>query len=111
MNVFLGLGLPWVIGCAYWSAKHDLDYAVPPGSMSFSVIMFLACSLICFIILALRRVVVGGELGGEGPVRPVSAAILFFLWLIYVLFVSLESYEVIVIDIGDIPTKYNLPDD
>ena len=78
--------------------------------MSFSVIMFLACSVICFIILGLRRYCVGAELGGDGPVRPISAAILLLLWLIYILFVSLESYELITIEIGDVPTKYDLPD-
>lgn len=104
VNVFLGMGLPWAIATAYWKINHDLDYAVPPGSMSFSVIMFISCSMVCFLILGLRRCCVGGELGGEGCARPFSAVILFCLWLIYVVFVSLESYEVIVISIGDLPT-------
>ena len=55
VNVFLGLGLPWTIACIWWIANHDSDYAVPPGSMAFSVIMFLCCSVVCFIILLLRR--------------------------------------------------------
>jgi len=102
--VFLGLGLPWVIGCAYWMGEDGSpDYAVPPGSMSFSVIVFLGCSVICFTILGLRRAFVGGELGGHGPVRPLSAAIMFFLWILYITLVSLESYEVITVSIGDIP--------
>lgn len=103
VNVFLGLGLPWTIACIYWSSKHDSDYAVPPGSMAFSVIMFLSCSLVCFLVLLLRRLFLGGELGGSGPARPISAAILISLWFIYVLFVSLESYGVLEINIGDIP--------
>lgn len=103
VNVFLGLGLPWVIASIYWKVKHDSDYTVPPGSMSFSVIMFLSCAFICFIILGLRRVLIGGELGGEGLSRNISAGILAFLWFIYVLCVSLESYGVIVVEIGDVP--------
>lgn len=103
VNVFLGMGLPWLIACIYWKVSEDSDYYVPPGSMSFSVIMFLSCSMVCFLILGLRRCIIGGELGGEGCARPFSAVILFCLWLVYVVFVALESYEVIVIEIGDIP--------
>ena len=71
--------------------------------MTFSIIMFLACASVCFLILGLRRCFLGGELGGEPTTRNVSAALLIFLWVIYVFFVSLESYEIIIIDIGDIP--------
>lgn len=103
VNVFLGMGIPWIIATIYWKVNHDADYAVPPGSMSFSVIMFLSCSMVCFLVLGLRRVCIGGELGGDGLARPFSAFILFSLWLLYVVFVSLESYGVIVIEIGDVP--------
>ena len=103
VNVFLGMGLPWLIASIYWQSNYEMDYPVPPGSMSFSVIMFLSCSMICYLILVLRRICLGGELGGQGCARPFSAVILFSLWLIYVIFVSLESYEAIVIEIGDLP--------
>lgn len=108
VNVFLGMGLPWVIASIYWQVQHDSTYYVPPGSMSFSVVMFISTSLICFLILGLRRCCLGGELGGEGCSKNFSAVILFCLWLIYVVFVSLESYEVIKVKIGDVPPP---PDD
>ena len=57
VNVFLGLGLPWVIATIYWKAKHDKDYAVPAGSLVFSVFIFLIVAVICFMILIIRRVV------------------------------------------------------
>ena len=97
------MGLPWIIACAYWKNKAGTDYYVPPGSLSFSVIVFISCSLVCFLVLGLRRVFIGGELGGEGWARPISASILVGLWMIYILLVSLESYGVITVDIGDIP--------
>ena len=103
VNVFLGMGLPWLIASIWWKVKHDMDYVVPPGSMSFSVIMFISCSLMCFLVLGLRRCCIGGELGGSGPSRPFSAVLLFSLWLIYVVFVSLEAYSVIVVEIGNVP--------
>lgn len=103
VNVFLGMGLPWLIATIWWKVKHDADYVVPPGSMSFSVVMFISCSLLCFLILGLRRCCIGGELGGRGPSRPFSAFLLFSLWLIYVIFVSLEAYGIIVVEIGNVP--------
>lgn len=106
VNVFLGMGLPWVIATIWWRTQHDSDYAVPPGSMSFSVIVFLACSMACFLILALRRGCLGGELGGAPGwcgARSISAIMLFLLWILYVVFVSLEAYGVIVVEIGDVP--------
>ena len=103
VNVFLGLGIPWVFGCAYWLNETGADYYVPPGNMTFSIIMFLACASICFLVLGLRRCFLGGELGGHKSTKNLSAAILIFLWIVYIFFVSLESYEVITIDIADIP--------
>lgn len=103
VNVFLGMGLPWLIATIWWKVNHDSDYIVPPGSMSFSVVMFLTCSMICFLILGLRRAFIGGELGGTGYSKPFSAVILFCLWLIYIIFVSLEAYGVIKVKIGDVP--------
>ena len=103
VNVFLGMGLPWLIATIWWKVKHDADYVVPPGSMSFSVIMFISCSLVCFLILGLRRVCIGGELGGSGIIRPISAGILFLLWVIYVLCVAFEAYGIIVVEIGNVP--------
>jgi len=100
VNVFLGVGLPWVIGSMYWLLKYDSAYNVPAGSLAFSVIMFLSCSMGCFLILIIRRCAVGGELGGEGVQRPISAFIVFSLWLIYVLMCSLEAYEAIEVNIG-----------
>ena len=86
------MGLPWLIGTIYWDINHQADYAVPPGSLSFSVIVFLSFSVICFTILGLRRCFVGGELGGPGYARPLSAGLLYMLWVIFIVLVSLESY-------------------
>lgn len=103
VNVFLGMGLPWIIATVWWKVNHDADYVVPPGSMSFSVVMFLSCSMVCFFILGLRRACVGGELGGGTVTKTFSACILFSLWLIYVIFVSLEAYQVFKVTIGNVP--------
>lgn len=56
VNVFLGLGLPWVIATMYFSSnKGDEVYSVPSGSLATSVFIFLIVAIICFLILILRR--------------------------------------------------------
>lgn len=84
VNVFLGLGLPWAIATTYWKVKYDKDYQVPAGDLTFSVFVFLIVAIMCFIILIIRRVVVGGELGGPTLSKNISAFICVFLWFIYI---------------------------
>ena len=82
VNVFLGLGLPWVIAAIWskgyevpetWGAKDQFnfkarfgsdapkvgdflpDYYVPAGSLGFSVVVFVVCAVVCFITLIARR--------------------------------------------------------
>merc|ERR1712196_748559 len=119
VNVFLGLGLPWVIATLYWAttnggkptaewtAKYSKvniyseaelsmgGFAVPAGSLGFSVAVFCCCATTCFAILNFRRRTVGGELGGPKRLQNISAVALISLWFIYVLLSSLKAYEVI----------------
>ena len=55
VNVFLGLGLPWVIATIYYSSNEKGAYEVPSGPLIFSVVLFVAIALCCFIILGVRR--------------------------------------------------------
>jgi solute carrier family 8 (sodium/calcium exchanger) len=79
VNVFLGMGLPWVLAV---SLKGG-DYHVPKGDLVFSVLVFTACACVCFSLLLFRRWTVGGELGGPWFVKIVSSLICFGLWLVY----------------------------
>ncbi|MGK0368137.1 MAG: solute carrier family 8 (sodium/calcium exchanger) [Thermoproteota archaeon] len=54
VNVFLGLGLPWVTATLYYNAQGTV-YKVPSGELAFSVGMFLFTSVICIFILIFRR--------------------------------------------------------
>ena len=56
VNVFLGLGLPWVIASTYQENRGE-KYSTPAGDLAFSVGVFVCCSVACFIILGIRRVV------------------------------------------------------
>lgn len=94
VNVFVGLGLPWLISSVYQSNRNE-RFITPPGNLAFSVMLFLITSCVCFIILGLRRATLGGELGGPSGVKYLSSFILFLLWVIYVFFSSLRAYGVI----------------
>jgi len=83
VNVFLGLGLPWVIASTY-QFNRDAKYETPAGDLAYSVTVFTTCSVICFITLAIRRSVIGGELGGPRGSAYGSMVFLISLWLIYV---------------------------
>jgi len=88
VNVFLGLGLPWVIGSIY----HGGDYPFPKGDLELSVLVFTACALTCFAVLTWRRVYCEGELGGPPKAKKISAGILVSLWFIYVTCASMKAY-------------------
>lgn len=96
VNVFLGLGLPWVIAAIYESNNKEGNgkYYVPAGSLGFSVVVFVCVAIACIVTLVVRRCVVGGELGGSETGRKATAAFFVFLWLIYVVLVILQAYNI-----------------
>lgn len=92
VNVFLGIGIAWTIATIYHAAKGDY-FKVEAGSLGFSVTIFCVCAFVCIITMLLRRApAVGGELGGPVRLKYMTSALLFFLWLFYVMMSSLESY-------------------
>lgn len=94
VNVFLGLGLPWVIASCYKASKDDM-YKVKSTGLTFSVMLFLVTSITCIGVLLLRRRLYKGELGGPAGPKKISAAFMVFLWFIYIIFSALSSYEII----------------
>lgn len=101
VNVFLGLGLPWVIAVMFESGTPKEEkgyeastYFVPAGTLGFSVIVFCVCAVTCILILLLRRKIVGGELGGSQMGRTVSASVLCMLWFFYILMSILQAENV-----------------
>ena len=103
VNVFLGLGLPWMIAAIYWAsagpaateawhARYESEpwytpgmpvgFAVPAGALGFSVMVFSVCAVACLGVLVLRRAVIGYELGYA---HTTSTAVGFvLLWFFYI---------------------------
>jgi len=94
VNVFLGLGLPWLIA----SLHHYFNgstFQVKAGDLGFSVGLFTALSVVCLgLIVARRLLAVCGkaELGGPVVVKYVCGAFMIALWFIYVIVSSLKAY-------------------
>merc|ERR1712050_399705 len=111
VNVFLGLGLPWMIGAIKWVAEgptsewdrryrnkewakamakssEDAFLVVEAGNLAFSVLIFSTCAVACIVTLYVRRRLCGGELGGPRLAKIVTSGYLVVLWLLYVLLSS-----------------------
>ncbi|EDV48316.1 sodium/calcium exchanger 3 isoform X2 [Drosophila erecta] len=96
VNVFLGIGLAWTIAAVYHSS-HGLTFNVEPGTIGFAVALFCGEALIAIMLIMFRRwhKGIGAELGGPRNSKYISAAILVFLWVFYVVICILEAYDVI----------------
>ncbi|CAI5462644.1 unnamed protein product [Closterium sp. Yama58-4] len=65
VNVFVGLGLAWLIKAGYEKAVSGDSLFVPHlPNLEVSVIAFLCTTVVFVIIMGLRRNLAGGELGG-----------------------------------------------
>eukprot|EP00746_Dinoflagellata_sp_MGD_P168488 gnl/MRDRNA2_/MRDRNA2_99985_c0_seq1.p1 gnl/MRDRNA2_/MRDRNA2_99985_c0~~gnl/MRDRNA2_/MRDRNA2_99985_c0_seq1.p1 ORF type:complete len:849 (-),score=184.90 gnl/MRDRNA2_/MRDRNA2_99985_c0_seq1:9-2555(-) len=110
VNVFLGLGLPWMIGAFYWDSAGatadwkdtygsvlttdgsmniadrypDGGFIVKAGGLSFSVIVFTICAVTCLAWMVARRRIFGGELGGADVPKYATAGFFVSLWFLYV---------------------------
>lgn len=98
VNVFLGLGLPWLIAACYWKITADKSFHVPAESLGFSVTLYSACAVLCLLTLVARRqfkIFGNAELGGPTTSKYLTAAFFVLLWLTYIVISSLQAYGII----------------
>ncbi|XP_018013270.1 sodium/calcium exchanger 3 isoform X2 [Hyalella azteca] len=94
VNVFLGLGLPWLIAAVYHSVNKT-TFDVASGNLGFSVGLYTGLSVVCLGLIVLRRMLPyfgKAELGGPNVPKYLSGLFMISLWLIYVLLASLQTY-------------------
>ena len=106
VNVFLGIGVPWLMAGVYWSFTGPNEewigkYGGPPdylldkypqagfvvtgaGDLAFSVICFTFAAVVCLTVVRVRRVIFGGELGGPPDMKATSSFLLVMLWITYI---------------------------
>ncbi|XP_034407461.1 sodium/calcium exchanger 1b isoform X1 [Cyclopterus lumpus] len=92
VNVFLGIGVAWSIAAIYHNSKGE-EFRVDPGTLAFSVTLFTIFAFIAVgVLMYRRRPEIGGELGGPRTAKLMTCMLFFSLWLLYILFSSLEAY-------------------
>ncbi|XP_067370240.1 sodium/calcium exchanger 1b isoform X1 [Channa argus] len=92
VNVFLGIGVAWSIAAIYHNSRGE-EFKVDPGTLAFSVTLFTIFAFICIATLMYRRrPEIGGELGGPRTAKVLTTMLFVSLWLLYILFSSLEAY-------------------
>nr|XP_023399817.1 sodium/calcium exchanger 2 [Loxodonta africana] len=92
VNVFLGLGVAWSVAAVYWAAQGR-SFEVRTGTLAFSVTLFTVFAFVGIaVLLYRRRPHIGGELGGPRGPKLATTALFLGLWLLYILFASLEAY-------------------
>jgi Ca2+/Na+ antiporter len=101
VNVFLGLGIPYIMGSIYWALEGPSDewkerysdlinqypdggFVVRSGELGFSVVVFTGCAICCLSLLTFRRLKYGAELGGPRVAKTASSVVLFLLWSLYI---------------------------
>ncbi|XP_057276062.1 sodium/calcium exchanger 3 isoform X7 [Pezoporus wallicus] len=92
VNVFLGIGLAWSVAAIYWASQGQ-EFQVSAGTLAFSVTLFTIFAFICIsVLLYRRRPHLGGELGGPRGCKLATTFLFVSLWLLYILFATLEAY-------------------
>ncbi|XP_018086594.1 sodium/calcium exchanger 3 isoform X4 [Xenopus laevis] len=92
VNVFLGIGLAWSVAAIYWASQGQ-EFHVSAGTLAFSVTLFTIFAFVCIsVLLYRRRPHIGGELGGPKSYRLATTLLFVTLWLLYILFATLEAY-------------------
>ncbi|XP_060943351.1 sodium/calcium exchanger 1b isoform X13 [Limanda limanda] len=92
VNVFLGIGVAWSIAAIYHQSNGD-EFRVDPGTLAFSVTLFTIFAFVAVgTLMYRRRPEIGGELGGPRTAKVLTTMLFVSLWLLYILFSSLEAY-------------------
>jgi len=98
VNVFLGIGLPWMGAAFYWSMHPDDaewamryggdypngSFVVTGGNLAYSVAVFTLAACACLTVIQIRRYAFGGELGGQSDTKAYSSFFFFLLWAFYI---------------------------
>jgi len=85
VNVFLGLGLPWVIATLYHAA-NGTTYEQPPGTLAVAVGVFSVEAILCLGLMIIREFDIGGNVGALGGTkfsRQCLAALFMSFWVIF----------------------------
>lgn len=116
VNIYVGIGIPWLIDTAYNFIVYKEPLRVQNAEgLSFSLLVFFCTSVGCIAVLVLRRLTLGAELGGPKLWAWVTSVYFMLLWIIFVVLSSLKvsgiiwKMENILIKISPIFYPYSFP--
>jgi len=96
VNIYVGIGVPWLINTVYnYFAYREPLYIENAKGLSFSLLIFFATSVGCIVVLVLRRLIIGAELGGPRLWAWLTSAYFMMLWVVFVVLSSLKVSGVI----------------
>lgn len=103
VNVFLGLGIPWVVACIYKMCMFEASdkkryFIVEDKSLPFAIALYSVAAIITLLVLTFRRYSTASgkaELGGPKKMRIIACAICVSLWFFYIVLATLYAYEYI----------------
>lgn len=101
VNVFLGIGLPWMVAAIYWEVNDPTSkwrekypnqispypgggFIVEAGDLAFSVITFTLAALSALALIWYRRKALQAELGGPEGAKTNTCIFLVLLWFFYI---------------------------
>ncbi|KAI5074688.1 hypothetical protein GOP47_0010649 [Adiantum capillus-veneris] len=95
VNIFIGIGVPWVINTVYNRVVLNNVLRVPAGDLSFILIVYFITFIFCVLVLIARRYFIGGELGGPRNWAWASCIFILLLWMVFLVLSCLRVYNVI----------------
>lgn len=96
VNIYVGIGVPWLIDTAYNFIVYKEPLRVQNAEgLSFSLLVFFCTSVGCIAVLVLRRLTLGAELGGPKLWAWVTSVYFMLLWIIFVVLSSLKVSGII----------------
>ncbi|CAH8320689.1 unnamed protein product [Eruca vesicaria subsp. sativa] len=96
VNIYVGIGVPWLINTVYnYIAYREPLYIENAKGLSFSLLIFFATSVGCIVVLVLRRLIIGAELGGPRLWAWLTSAYFMMLWVVFVVLSSLKVSGII----------------
>jgi len=96
VNIYVGIGIPWLIDTVYnFFVYQEPLYIDNAAGLSFSLLIFFATSFGCIMVLVLRRIVLGAELGGPRLWAWATSVYFMALWVVFVVFSSLRVSGII----------------
>ncbi|KAJ4957242.1 hypothetical protein NE237_014025 [Protea cynaroides] len=96
VNIYVGIGLPWLINTVYNFIAYGEPLRIQNAEdLSFSLVVFFCTSIACIVVLVLRRMTLGAELGGPRLWAWITCIFFMFLWFVFVVLSSLKVSGII----------------